>query len=180
MFYPLIYNDIQYIDGRAIFEYMKKPSPTTLHVLKALVPYTSENIELAYKPSLFFNKLEKISKTKERTLRSAFYRSVKKGLVEIDDTGIPHLTTEGHTQMKLYEPTVLGKDSYLFVTFDIPESERYKRTHLRNLLRELEFKMIQQSVWACRYDHRDYIASEIADYGLEEYVHVYEAVRIRV
>lgn len=144
------------------------------------MPYTKANLQLAFRPNAFFNELEKLSKVKERTLRSAYYRSIKKGLLVIDEQGVPRLTERGLRQIKKYEPALLGKNSFLLLAFDIPESDRYKRDHLRSLLRELKFEKIQHSVWATRYDHRDYLAAEIADYGLEKYVRVYEAADLKL
>ncbi len=159
---------------------MKKLSPSTVYLLKGFLPYSKANLQLTYKPAAFFRELEKLSNSKERTLRSAYYRSIKKGLLIIDDNGIPRLTSRGLRQIDVYKPKVLGKGSFLLITFDIPEADRRKRNHLRALLHELKFKKIQQSVWASRYDHRAYLAAEIADYDLAPYVHVYEAVRLQI
>ncbi|OGL29293.1 CRISPR-associated endonuclease Cas2 [Candidatus Saccharibacteria bacterium RIFCSPHIGHO2_02_FULL_47_12] len=155
-------------------------SPTTRYVLKALVPYSKANMQLSFSPNKFFNDLERLDRINERTLRSAFYRAQRKGLIKIDSEGIPRLTPKGLTATKTYKPTKLGKNAYILLIFDIPESERRKRDHLRALLRELSFKKIQQSVWACRYDHREYLAAEIKEYGLENYVIVYEAAYLPI
>lgn len=155
-------------------------SPTTKYLLKALIPYSKANLELSFKPNTFFNELEKLDNINERTLRSAFYRAQKRGLISVDSGGTPRLTVKGVAATKTYKPTKLRKDAYILLIFDIPESERRKRDHLRALLRELSFKKIQQSVWACRYDHREYLAAEIKEYGLENYVIVYEAARLPI
>lgn len=64
------------------------------------------------------------------------------------------------------------------VIFDIPENERNLRDHLRLLLKELKFKKVQQSVWVCKYDFREYITAEIKENGLQKYVQVYESRKI--
>lgn len=137
-------------------------------------------MRLAFKPASFFYELEKKSRTKERTLRSAYYRAIKKGLLVIDDTGIPRLTAKGRHKIKPYKPARLAKDACLLVVFDILETERAKRNHLRALLRELSFKKVQQSVWMSRYDHREYLTMELQEYGLEDNVVVYEALKLSV
>lgn len=153
-------------------------SPTTKYLLKALIPYSKANLELSFKPNRFFNELEKLDNINRRTLRSAFYRAQKRGLITIDSEGIPRLTCRGIAATKTYKPKKLGRNAYILLIFDIPESERKKRDHLRALLRELSFKKIQQSVWACRYDHREYLAAELKEYGLENYVLIYEAINL--
>ena len=158
---------------------MASLSPTTKYVLKALIPYSKANLQLSFKPNYFFNELEKQSRTKERTLRSAYYRAVKQGLIQLDDNDVPRLTPKGLIATKAYKPIKLSKDACILLVFDIPESERAKRTHLRALLRELSFKMIQQSVWMSRYDHRKYLRAEIKEYGLEDFVLIYEAVLLK-
>lgn len=153
-------------------------SPTTKYLLKALIPYSKANMQLAFKPNAFFNELEKKDRINERSLRSAFYRAEKKGLLTMDADGIPRLTFKGIAATKTYRPSKLDNNAHLLLIFDIPESERTKRDHLRALLRELSFKKIQQSVWASKYDHRQYLAAEIKEYGLENYVVVYEAAKL--
>lgn len=144
------------------------------------MPYTKENLNLAFKPNVFFYELEKISRINDKTLESAYYRAVKSGLVEIDDTGIPRLTTKGRLRIKPYKPKRLSKQSHLLVIFDIPEDMRAARDRLRLILKELSFAKVQQSVWASPYDHTEYLTAEISEYNLSEYVFVYEAVRLKV
>lgn len=121
--------------------------------------------------------LEKQSKIKSKTLDSSFRRLVKRGLVVFDDNGQPCLTEKAFLRTKSFQPTKL-KGSHLIIIFDIPEKERHLRSHLRLLLKELSFKMVQQSVWSCEYDYKEYLAAEIHDYALDRYVILYEAVRI--
>jgi DNA-binding PadR family transcriptional regulator len=49
------------------------------------------------------------------------------------------------------------------VIFDIPEQERRLRDNFRNLLKELEFKMLQASVWASPYDVFDELEMLVPD-----------------
>jgi phenylacetic acid degradation operon negative regulatory protein len=159
---------------------MFKLSPATRYLLEGFIPYTEANIKLAYKPHAFFNELERKSGQKERTLRSAYYRAVKKGFVVIDVDGIPRLTEKGRLRINRYKPKRLGKDAFLLVSFDIPEEERKKRDHFRALLHELEFTKIQQSVWYSQNDHRELLSAEITEHNLQYYVKVYEATRVKL
>ena len=157
---------------------MRKLSPATKYVLKSLIPHTEANLRLAFKPRSFFYELSKKQNQKPKTIESAYYRAIKKGLIEIDDFNHPRLTNRGKRQIKAYKPTKLPRDAQLMVIFDIPESERAKRDHLRALLRELSFKKIQQSVWISRFDHRELLSAEIKEYNLSRYVFAYEAIRL--
>lgn len=159
---------------------MKKPAETTKFVLEAFVPYTKANLLLSFKPSLFFNELEKKSGRKRRSLESAYYRLIKKGLIELDDKGIPRLTPKGHRKAKIFKPERLQLGAQLIVIFDIPEEERRKRRRLRLVLQELSFRKVQQSVWVTEYDYREYLRAEIAEMDLQEYVRVYEAAPIEL
>ena len=98
----------------------------------------------------------------------------------LDSDGVPRLTLKAMAAIKTYKPTKLAKNAQILLVFDVPESERTKRDHLRALLRELSFKKIQQSVWASGYDHREYLAAEIKEYDLGNYVVVYEAVQLTI
>lgn len=160
--------------------FMKKPSDSTRYILEGLVPYTKANLLLAFKPSLFFNELEKKAGRKKRSLESAYYRLIKKGLIEVDENRMPRLTEKGRKKTKIYEPTRLKFGAQLMVIFDIPENERSKRRRLRIVLRELSFRQIQQSVWETEYDHREYLRSEIAEMNLQEYVRVYEVAPVEI
>lgn len=152
------------------------------YILSGLIPYTEANLKLAFRPHAFFNDLEKIDsiKANKQSLKSAYYRAVKRGLIVLDDAGNPRLTEKGRRKIQPYKPVKLKIGARLIVIFDIPEQERYKRTRMRTLLRELSFQQIQKSVWESRYDHREYLRLEIAEMQLHEYVKVYEASQIEV
>ncbi len=144
------------------------------------MPYTKQNLNLAFRPHVFFNDLQKVSDVKRPTIESAYYRAIKSGLIEIDEFGHPRLTDKGRRSIQPYVPKQLSKGAHLLVIFDIPEDLRTARNHLRTLLHELSFEKVQQSVWASRFDHREYIKTEIKEYGLEKYVIVYESVRLKI
>jgi DNA-binding transcriptional regulator PaaX len=163
-----------------IIESVKKPIDSTRFILEAFIPYTKSNLLLAFKPSLFFNELEKKSGHKKRSLESAYYRLIKKGLIKLDDNRIPRLTESGQKKVRTYEPKRLKFGAQLMVIFDIPEEERQKRRRLRVLLRELSFRQIQQSVWETDYDQREYLRAEIAEMNLQEYVRVYEVAPVEI
>lgn len=159
---------------------MRKLSSTTKYVLKALLPYSKQNLKLVFKPGEFFRELESVSKLNRNTVRSAYRRAISSGLIELDDQNIPRLTDKGRALTKPYKPSILGPNAKLLVMFDIPEDERAKRNHLRALLKELSFKKVQQSVWISNYDHRQYLLAELEEYKLSQYVVVYEAAQLNL
>ncbi|MBW3569189.1 CRISPR-associated endonuclease Cas2 [Candidatus Parcubacteria bacterium] len=163
-------------------ELQKKYRSSTDYILKSLIPYSEPNIKLAYKPNQFFDDLEKLDgwQAKRKSLRTSYYRAIKKGLLEIDETGIPRLTEKGKNKIKVYKPKKLGKNARILVTFDIPEVEKRKRERLRVLLRELYFKQVQKSVWETEYDVIDYLKAEIEEKRLQPYVNVYESLKINL
>lgn len=159
---------------------VKKLSESNKYILEGLIPYTNANLLLSFKPNLFFNELEKKTGHNKRSLETAYYRLIKKGLVELDDNKLPRLTGKGHRKAKTYKPERLKFGANLMIAFDIPESERKKRRRLRILLQELSFRQVQRSVWETEYDYREYLRAEIAEMDLQEYVRIYEAAQIEI
>lgn len=152
---------------------------TASYILKALIPYTDANLNLAFKPSAFFFDLEKLSNRKRQTVINAYYNLVKQGFITIDDAGMPRLTEKGRRSVVDYKAIKLKGDVVLMVLFDIPETERFKRDRLRLLLHELSFRQVQKSVWVSEYDYREYLRAEIKKQGLGECVLVYEAHKLK-
>ena len=143
------------------------------YILASLIPYTEANIKLTFLPRRYFSDLAKIDKYKEQTLRNAYYRNVKRGLVELDDQGNPIITSKGLAALMPYRSKTI-EGANLMITFDIPEFERYKRQQLRLLLRQLGFKQVQKSVWVTNKDSRGFIKDEIRRLNLEKEVKLFE------
>jgi DNA-binding transcriptional regulator PaaX len=153
------------------------PSTALEYVLIALIPFTKPNLKLAFKPNLFFGELASISKLKDKTLRMAYAKAQRDGLVNIYDFN-PQLTPEGLRKIQPFTAKKLNKHVYLMVIFDIPEDQSIKRQRLRRLLRELKFSQVQKSVWTSRFDYTDILAREIKAADAEKYVKLYEAAAI--
>lgn len=154
---------------------------STHYILSALLPYTEANMKLAFKPNKFFNDLEKLDglKAEKRSIKANYYRLIKTGFVKLDDKGKPFLSKKARKKLMTRKPKKLDGNKKILIAFDIPEAERNKRDGLRALLKQLEFKQIQLSVWETDYDYRDYLKSEIQNYDLEKYVSMYESLRIK-
>lgn len=154
------------------------PDSALVYVLWSMVPYSEPNLKLAFLPHMYFADLERISNKKKQTLKNAYYKAQKQGLIEMNSQNIPRLTEKGQKRIKPYKPEYLSKEAGLIVMFDIPEKERWKRDRLRTLLRELSFEQVQKSVWVSEFDHREYLKAEIKQIGLADFVAVYEARKL--
>ncbi len=60
----------------------------------------------------------------------------------------------------------------ILVVFDIPEKIKHKRIWLRRCLRNLEFQMLQRSVWIGKYKIPDSFIYDLKDLKILPYVHI--------
>lgn len=78
----------------------------------------------------------------EKRKGERFFRLTQKGLIKLN--GLRNRKKNDFPQTDYSaQPTL----NYTIVTFDIPERDRKKRDWLRIILKHLEFRMIQKSVW---------------------------------
>lgn len=147
-----------------------------VYLLKALLPYSRQNVLLNYKPHQFFGELARSSHYSEATLKTTFYRAKEAGY--ITDGAKPRLTKLGHQKLQPFIAEKLGPNAKLMVIFDVPENLAYLRRRFRTVLRELEFTQVQLSVWMTSYDHRACVRQVVVELGLEPYVQLYEAARL--
>ncbi|OGL35898.1 hypothetical protein A3A68_01565 [Candidatus Saccharibacteria bacterium RIFCSPLOWO2_01_FULL_48_13] len=136
---------------------------------------------LAFKPSLFFNELEKISRYKRSTLEKALRDAESRQLVEIDrqkKASIIRLTAKGKQTIKPFVAKRLPRGGQLMVIFDIPEDMAVGRAKLRRVLKEWDFKQAQKSVWITSYDHKQSVKDLVSELGLGNFVQLYECALI--
>lgn len=158
---------------------MKKPlreRSALVYVLVALVPYSKPNLLLAYKPGLFFRELEKISRYKQATLKAAYWRAQREGLIE-SRKNLPILTAKGRRKITRFVAEKLHNEAQLMVIFDIPEDQRSRRQKFREVLRLWQFRQIQKSVWMTEKDYREELVGLINELSLFGYVEIYECAR---
>lgn len=155
----------------------KKPKSAIKHILLGLVPYTNENLQLAFHPNRFFNELERISGYKQSSLRSAMWKAQKRGLIEREGE-LVKLTAKGLTDIQPYVAKKLGKNVELMIIFDIPEELAAVRRRLRHLLRQWGFEQVQKSVWVSSYDYHKVLLEVLDELGIEPYTGVYECARL--
>lgn len=154
-----------------------KYQSTTIYILKALIPFTEENLKLSFKPGLFFADIAKNRNISEKAVRSSLRRAVSSGLVEYNENGIPKLTNQGERVLRPFRAKHL-KWSKLMVIFDIPEPDRWKRRQLRAILNEFKFRQVQKSVWISSYDSRTFLKKELKTLNLGKEVKIFEAFEI--
>lgn len=154
----------------------KTKQSVTKEVLKALIPYTEQNIKLVFKPNLFFNDLERLTRSNRATLANTLTRSKRVGYVEMKN-GIPTLTSLGRAKIgHIDKPELLS--GWLIVSFDIPESRRRDRYELRTYLRRRGFKQVQQSLWVTKYDYAEDIKEVVAELHLGSHVMTFIAASV--
>lgn len=159
-----------------LFHSMNSKVSVRITLLKALLPYSRENLQLSFKPHSFFNQLEAEKNLPFTTSKSSFYRLINQGLVYIEGD-IPRLSNKGLRALAPYSAKRL-KNSKLMVIFDIHECDRWKRNHLRATLREFKFDQIQKSVWVTDYDCRKYIEADVTQLRLTDEVRLFEVVSL--
>ncbi|MBW3569374.1 CRISPR-associated endonuclease Cas2 [Candidatus Parcubacteria bacterium] len=148
-------------------------------ILKAFIPFTEENMLLAYKPNQFFNRLEyldrlvELTKANRQTVQSTISRAKRAGLLKVDEKGILQTTWRGKIKTKVRPNKKLRK--YLVIIFDVPETRRRDRNQLRAYLRANYCEMVQKSVWKTKYDIYDELLEVIGDLEIINYVSVFLA-----
>lgn len=151
-----------------------KPKSALIFVLKGLIPYTRENLMLAFRPNQFFNELERISNLKRQALEQATRRAIEQGLIEEARNRQLKLTELGKRRVLPYVAEKLANDARLMIIFDVPEDQSLARQQLRRLLRKWSFQPIQKSVWITAYDFRELIKEAVKELELEGCVELYE------
>jgi DNA-binding transcriptional regulator PaaX len=97
-----------------------------------------------------------------------FWKITKKGM---DYLGV------SKAKNKLLVPIKAGakeKDSLKVIVFDIPESHKKERNWLRKTLVNLEFKMLQKSVWTGEIKLPKNFFVRLKNLKLLNYVHIFE------
>ena len=152
------------------------PGTATILILKALIPYSQQNLKLSFHPTQFFDDLERASNFSRTTLQQSYARLKKKDYVTNDNN--PTLTTKGSRYVQPFVAKQLEGGGQLMVIFDIPEDFGDRRRQLRNLLRQLGFTQTQRSVWITSYDHVQIIRDAIKELNIGDWVELYEVSKV--
>ena len=116
-----------------------------------------------------------------RRFSNAIYYLKKKNFIQIQNLkgrGAVVLTKDGISKALKASFTCSDipkrKDrKWIMVIFDIPRSHIRARNLLKSILRNLEYKLLQQSVWVTPYDVFDKTEHLLQIYSLDEYVKIF-------
>ena len=127
------------------------------------------------------------NKENQNRFKHFMYHLRKEGLVENigkDNGMFVKLTSSGkkllHKLRRRKEQSlpeskypIQEKDELKIIIFDIPEAEKRKRAWLRSVLRNLEFTMIQKSVWSGKTKLPQEFISQMHKLNLLSYVEIF-------
>lgn len=116
------------------------------------------------------NKLKReglIKKTDFKLKRSSVWRITKLGLKKLDIF---------KNKKPAYEVTTDNK--FKIVVFDIPETEKHKREWFREVLRSLDFSMLQRSVWMGKNKIPEQLLFDLKEKRMISYIHILEINRL--
>ncbi len=126
------------------------------------------------------------SRLDRRERASAFYQVKQRQLIQTKKQGdkiLNNLTKEG--VIELLRARIISCDRQLpegeicMVVFDVPEDIRRVRDSFRSLLKLLDFRMTQKSVWEGDLDVVDDLRVLIDLIGAQKFVRVYRALDVR-
>lgn len=120
---------------------------------------------------------------KKASFAQALRRLREKGYVEyINETEILiKLTDEGRIQALWEKVSQMEQEwdgKWRIVAFDIPEIHNLTRDLFRRRLKDLNFKMLQKSIWFSKADCTDLLRDYIRDLGISKWVSVLEAQNV--
>ncbi len=114
-----------------------------------------------------------IGREKKQVITTARIRLIKNGYLEKNYKGFLTLTKKGEEKLKSFELTGyqlviprIWDRKWRVLIFDIPESRRSIRTKVRNTLRSVGFKRIQDSVWVFPHDCSELVSLLKADFRI--------------
>lgn len=145
-----------------------------------------------------FEKLQKERKKEiahndyKKKYSDLLYRLKRDKLIEISDKDkkdIFALTDKGKRKLKSLQEKDCQRlpnynsyeqeqgDRFIIVIFDIPEKEKRKRNWLRFVLKRLDLKMIQKSVWIGKVKIPQILLQDLLELKLLDYVEIFEISR---
>lgn len=129
---------------------------------------------------------------KDRARKRRFYRIVSylknKGYLDIKDLEnrkaviITPKGIEGvlETELKFGNKEKKKDKKWQMIFFDIPEKRRKDRDRLREYLRYLGYKKLQQSIWVCPYDVLKETRHIIKNYRLDRFIRLLLVEEVKI
>lgn len=114
-------------------------------------------------PAFHQRQNEVINSARNKLIKRGFLHKDKNGYISITDKGKDRLISFELNDYKIIIPKIWDK-KWRILIFDIPEYRRRLRTKIRNTLREIGFKRLQDSVWIFPYDCEEFVMLLKADF----------------
>ena len=143
--------------------------------------FAYKTIEKAYCPALYDLKKEYERQKNKQKFSQLIYRLKKNGYIKIknleQNEGVI-LTKKGAKKVlkikfKIEKRKRRSDEKWQMIIFDIPEKKRHLRDLLREKLRFLEYKMLQQSIWVCPYNVQKETELVLRKNSLDPYVKIF-------
>ncbi|KKT29863.1 hypothetical protein A3G55_01625 [Candidatus Giovannonibacteria bacterium RIFCSPLOWO2_12_FULL_44_25] len=158
----------------------------TAEILDKILPNYHRSYKNA-KQTLYSGSISTKKELKKNIAKQQFYSLLnhlkRHGLVEkriIHNETLWKITLTGIDKLRIlkergglhYEPE---KDNKLkIIIFDVPEKEKWKRAWLRDALRQLDFRILQKSVWVGKSKIPEAFLEDLRYRRLLNYIHVLE------
>jgi phenylacetic acid degradation operon negative regulatory protein len=138
-------------------------------------------------PSLYELKKQYKRQKAKQNFNQLIYCLKKRGYIKIknleQNKGVI-LTKKGTEKVLRAKLKIDKKKRYdkkwQMIIFDIPEEKRHLRDLLRENLRLLKYKMLQQSIWICPYDVQKETEFILRKYSLDPYVKLFLIEEIEI
>ncbi|MCL5004496.1 MAG: hypothetical protein M1170_00945 [Patescibacteria group bacterium] len=108
--------------------------------------------------------IENINKENKKSLQIT-----KKGAEKLENL---RLRKTNEFPQKVYK--IENENTFKIIIFDIPEKHRKKRGWIREVLRNLKFKMLQKSVWIGKTKLPEELIHNLKNFDLLPYVEIFE------
>ncbi|HEY4523955.1 MAG TPA: CRISPR-associated endonuclease Cas2 [Candidatus Paceibacterota bacterium] len=116
--------------------------------------------------------------------RAGFIQEKPKGqnkVLAITKKGLEYLLVLQNQAKKRLPTTSYPKKpnkTFIIVAFDIPETERKKRNWLRTVLKNLELKMVQKSLWLGKTKIPEELLKDLHRLKLINFVEIFEITKV--
>ena len=150
--------------------------------------FAYKTIEEAYCPSLYDLRNQYKSQKSKQRFSQLIYRLKRNGYIEIknlkQNKGVV-LTKKGtekilKAKLKIKTKQKRSDRKWQMIIFDIPEEKRYLRDLLRDNLRLLGYRILQQSIWVCPYNVFKETESFLRKYSIDPYVKLFLIEEIEI
>ena len=130
--------------------------------------------------------LEQESKERSKKLMNFIYQMKYDGLIrEIKEKGKFKLSKKGKDKIKELKNKLpdrhypkKNQKNMVIVSFDVPERLRRKRNWLREVIKNLGFGMIHQSVWVGKIKIPEQLIFDLENMRILEYVEIFEVTKL--